>query len=204
VKRCAKTIPLSPAINLSLLLSWLVLALPVTVLGQAPSSVVQEQIRKLDFLIGEWKGKGWMYRLDGSRSVELSQSTIVKRSKDGLNLSIKDTKRAGDMHIVLGQPFPNTVLNYPMSLSATISVYYDEGAKLYFWRVETPAGRKSPFKARLTEPGVFQWKLEFPGSLSIITIKVTGEGEWHEIQELWMGDKDGWFKTQETILKKVK
>jgi len=188
----------------SIILCLVLLTSPVAVSSQTPSSVSREQMEKLDFLIGEWKGKGGRCRPDGSCGDEISQSTKVKRGKDGSTLSINDKKNYPDLRIVPGNPFPGVVLNYPVAMSGTASVYYDEKTELYYWRLETPAGRKHPFAARLAEPRVFQVKLEFPGSVAIVTIKVTDDGEWHERQDLWMGDKDGWVKIQETVLKKVK
>jgi len=180
------------------------MASPIVVSSQTSPSASQEQIGKLDFLVGEWKGKGWRYRLDGSRGDELSQNTKVKREKDGSTLSITDKKKYADLRIVPGNPFPGTILSYPIEMSGTASVYYDEGTKLYYWRLETAAGRKKPFPAMLVEARTLQVKWQFPGSLSVVTIKVTEDGEWHERLDLWMGDKDGWFKMQETVLKRVK
>lgn len=186
-------------------LVWmLILVSPAAVSSQTPSAPSQEQIKKLDFLIGEWKGKGWMYRLDGSRGAEISQSTKVKWGKDNSTLSITDKKRYPDMRLSPGNPVSSAVLTYPMSSSSDASVYYDEGTKLYYWRRETSQGRKTPFQARLIKPGALQVKFEFPGSVLLRTIEVTQEGEWHERFEIWLGEKDGWFKSQEIILKKVK
>lgn len=200
-----RDLSLSVVISLCSLVSCLVVfALPVIQSSQTPSSVSRERVEELDFLIGEWKGKGGRCRPDGTCGNEISQSTKVKRGKDGSTLSIDDKKKYPDIRIAPGNPFPGMVLNYPMALSGTASVYYDEKTKQYFWRWETPAGRKTPFAARLAEPRVFQVRLEFPGSVAIVTIKVTDDGDWHERQDLWMGDKDGWVKMQETILKKVK
>ncbi|HEY9404088.1 MAG TPA: hypothetical protein VIQ24_15625 [Pyrinomonadaceae bacterium] len=182
----------------SIMLCLVVLASPATVSSQTPLPVSREQIKELDFLIGEWKGKGGSCRPNGSCGNEISQSTKVKRGKDGLTLSINN-----DLRIFQGNPNPAGI-GYPIILAATASVYYEEGTKLYYWRWETPAGRKNPFAARLVEPKVFQVKQEFPGSVAMVTIKVTDDGEWHERQDLWMGNKDGWVKMQETVLKKVK
>lgn len=180
------------------------LALPVFASSQTPLSAPREQIEKLDFLIGEWKGKGWRYGIDGSRGAELSQSTKVKRGKDGSTLKISDKKKYADLRIAPGNPFPGMILSYPIEMSVPASVYYDEGTKIYCWRWETPAGRKEPFQAMLVEARTLQVKLEFPGSLSVITIKVTEGGEWHERHDLWIADKGGWVKLQETVLKRVK
>lgn len=91
-----------------------------------------------------------------------------------------------------------------MEKSGPISIYYDETAKHYFWRYDTPNGRKKPFPAMLVDARTLKVKLEFTGSLAVITIQVTEDGEWREHFDVWLGGKEGWFKSQETVLKKVK
>lgn len=189
----------------SFVLVWLLmLSSPITISSQTPSSTSRKQVEQLDFLIGEWKGKGWMYRLDGSRSAEISQSTKVKWGKDNSTLSISDKKKYPDLRIATGPPFPVGIQSYPVSSSGDASIYYDEGTKLYYWRWETATGRKTPFPAQIVEPRTLQVKFEFPGGLLVRTIKVTDDGEWHERFDIWLGNKDGWFKSQEIILKKAK
>jgi hypothetical protein len=116
-------------------------------------------------------------------------------------LTIKDEK-SGKSLVASAEPFLGT--NFSLLMSDSASVYYDETAKLYYGRWETGAGHKNACKARLVEPKVFQSKVEFPGMPAIVTIQVTEDGEWHERYDFWMGEKDGWVKTQETVLKKVK
>jgi hypothetical protein len=191
--------------KLSLILIWLlILVSPALILSQTPSSTSVKQIEKLDFLIGEWKGKGWIYRLDGSRSAEISQSTKVKWGKDNSTLSISDKKKYPDLRIATGAPFPMGIQSYPINSSGEASIYYDEATKLYYWRWDTSAGRKTPFPAQLLEPKTLQMKFEYPGGVLVRTVKVTEDGEWHERFDIWLGDKDGWFKSQEIILKKAK
>ena len=178
----------------------LIVAAGVVSVGQMPSAQL-EQMKKLDFLEGEWKGKGWMYHLDGTRSAEISQSTKVKRTNNGLSFRIKDKKKYPDLQIA-GGAFPGMILNYPMQMPAESELYYDEGSQRYHWRPDTPAGHKNPFPAMLVAEKTLKVKLEFTGSLAVVTIEVTDAGEWHETLEIWMDRKGTWFKLQETFLKK--
>jgi hypothetical protein len=168
----------------------LLLALSVAASGQAISPTLQEPMRQLDFLVGEWKGKGWFYHFKGSKS-EISQSIKIKIEPDGLALRIKDTKRLKDGSLLF---VPNRI---PES-----TIYYDDQAKIYRWRVEAAKGRGNPFEAKLIGPRTFQLIIHTPDSMGRITIKVTEEGEWHETFELLMSN--GWLKVDETFLKKVK
>ena len=167
---------------------WLASALPLS--GQTPLSSQHEEMRKLEFLVGDWKGEGWMYRADGSR-VELSQSMKVERDSRGPALRVRDTKK----YKAVGLD------GYPLSNSETGTLYYDEGTRIYRWRREIE--RKTPFEAKLIEPRTLQWEKQSTGSIARTTIKVTEDGEWHETLEFLLG-KDGWFKYQESILKRVK
>ncbi len=200
MKCCDKPISLLLAGNLSFVLSWfLMLALPIVVSGQTPSSTSQEQMGKLDFLIGEWKGKGWF--IDPKK--EIRQTTKVKKGKDGLTLIISD-KKSGEGYRTVSPP--GVVIDHPLLLSSTASVYYDEKSKLYYWRPGTSAGRRNPHAAVLAEPKVLRVKLEFsaPHTISIMTIEITDDGEWHEKHEAWHSEEKGWVTMMETVLKKVK
>lgn len=196
-------IPLSMVISLnSIMLGLLCLASPVSVSGQTSSAVALKQMDKLDFLLGEWEGKGGMCSRTGSCRNDTSQNTKVKRGKNGLILKINDKKRFPERHV----PGIGSVIHisgHPMVVSGTYTVYYDEGTESYYWHWESRAGRKNKFAARLGEPGVFQVKLELLG-VALLTIKITDNGEWHERQDWWIDDKVGWVKMHESVLKKVK
>lgn len=49
-----------------------------------------------------------------------------------------------------------------------------------------------------------QVKWEIEGALAMITIEITEAGEWHQQEFIWISEKNGWFKSEETFLKKVK
>ena len=100
-----------------LLAFWLVTAVPLS--GQTALSSQPAEMQKLEFLVGEWKGKGWMYRADGSR-VELSQSVKVEREPGGSALRVKDTKKYKSVGLH----------GYPLSNSETATLFYDGGRNL--------------------------------------------------------------------------
>jgi hypothetical protein len=176
--------------------SVLILILSFAIFSQAPSASQVEEMRKIAFLLGEWKGKGWEILWDGSRGDEFSQKTKVEVKADGSVLRIKDAR------------------NYKMtgafthSSSLDASIYYDEGAKRYRWRGETSYGRKNPLEAGVIDIRTFQYGVPFkveaplPNGARQTTIKVTEAGEWIETLEVWKIDK--WHRVEESILKKVK
>lgn len=174
--------------SFSLLL--LVLA-PSVVQSQTPSPVEQDKLTKLYFMIGEWKGKGWQYNINGSK-FELSQTTKVKKAPNGASLRVDYNKKVRAPGF--GMPFV---------YSGPVTIYYDEKAKVYRWRIDTVVGRRTPFEAKLTGPKGFQWIMQTPEPLLRVTINVTDEEEWHELWESWTDSNVGWQKFQESVLKKV-
>ncbi len=185
-----------------------VFALSVATISQTPSLNQAEEVRKLDFLIGEWKGGGWELEPDGSRHNSFSQKTKVQ-AKDGTStLKIKDArtykpvKSSGKNTIFI----PGTPLFRSSELDATI--YYDEKLKLYRWRGENSYGRKNPLEAKLIRDRALQYGMPFSVTLQPAdgnrrtTIEVTEGGEWHETLEVW--NRDRWYKVEESILKRVK
>jgi hypothetical protein len=191
LKRPFSSGPLPPGGGIGCVLALsLMLALTVTGSGQTPSPSPREQVSKLDFLVGEWKGEGWRYGENGSKAA-ISQSTKVRVEADGSALRFKDTKK------FRGDNLHSTPWYHPES---TIS--YDEQAKLYRWRVVSAKRRGNPFEVRLPEPRTFQLVLHTRDGMVRTTIRVTEGGEWHETLEFLRSG--GWFKSQETTLKRVK
>ena len=58
-------------------------------LAQAPA--LSDEMNKLDFLVGEWKGPGFQLRPDGARESSFKQKTKVQ-IKDGWLLRVKDER----------------------------------------------------------------------------------------------------------------
>lgn len=190
MKHPAKSSLLTAAGLYSVLALSAVLASSAATPGQTLSGGAREQMAKLDFLVGEWKGQGWMYHYDGSKS-EISQSMKVSREADGSALRVKETKRVrvAGFSDAPAQPHESTVS-------------YDEQSKLYRWRVASSNRPGNPFEVKLLGPRSFQWVLHTRDGMLRTTINVNDNGEWHEERESLRSD--GWVKLQETVLKRVK
>lgn len=150
-------------------------------------------MRELEFLVGEWKGQGWVYGLKDLK-IKITQTIQVKSELNGSLLRIKDAKSLKDNRLAASY---GSVRPIPKS-----TVSYDEQAKLYQWRVEAAKGRGNPFEAKLPEPRTLQLITHTQSGMSRTTIKVTEDGQWHETYEVLLSE--GWFKFHETFLKKVK
>jgi hypothetical protein len=179
------------------LIPVLVLMLTPAVAGlcQTLAGSQAEELKKLDFLLGEWKGTGWAVNWDGSRGDEFSQKTKVEAKAGGSALRIKDERS-----------YKTPGVSHSSTLEANIS--YDDEAKIYRWRGETSFGRKNPLEAKLIDVRTFQYGIPFtvtvalPNGARRTTIKMTESGEWHETLDVWKIDR--WYRVEESVLKRVK
>ena len=187
-------------------LALLALAPRMTVPAAAGSanqnpSPVSDEITKLSFLLGEWKGNGWRYRTDGSKSVEVSHSAKVKIGSDRESLIIDDRRKYPDL--VMSSPFPGQVLRYPSDRSIKNTVFFDSKKGGYYWRIKGVGGELL-FEMKLVKEKSLQVKWQIEGALALITIEITEAGEWHQQEFIWISKNNDWFKSEETFLKKVK
>lgn len=172
-----------------------ILSLSLAVSSQTPLVSQAEEMRKLDFLVGEWKGMGWEVYWDNSRGDEFSQKTKVEVKAGGSVLRIKDARN-----------YKTPGVSHSSSLDATIS--YDEGAKIYRFGGESSHERKNALEAKLIDVRTFQYGIPFTVKVTIpngarrTTIKVTENGEWHQTLEVWKIDR--WYQAEESILRKAK
>ena len=180
-------------------------ALSFSALAQSPQ--LPDELSKLQFLVGEWKGEGWVLRPDGSRENRFTQKTKV-RVKDNSLLRVKD-ERTYKPVIARGKDsifIPGTPVFHSSTLDA--SIYYDDKLKVYRWRGENQYGRKNPGEAQLVAEKTFQYGIPFSVPFepvegnSRITIQINAAGEWHETLEVWHLGK--WYTTEESTLKKIK
>lgn len=160
-------------------------SLTASVLAQSANPVQREEMKKLDFLVGEWKGEGWTVGRDGKRG-EFIQTERVQRKAGGLALLIE------------GQGTDKTTK--VVEFEAIALVFYDERAKLYKIYSGTNDGRSGVGDLKLIEGGA-QWGP--PGAPVRYTIKLTDKGEWFETGE-YSRDGTQWQKFLEMKLQKMK
>ena len=168
-----------------------ILLLPVSA-AAVQSPVLDGEMRKLEFLVGEWKGEGrerWPMDLS---EFPFTQKTKVEIKNDS-QLRIKDDRAYK----------PVTPLLHSSNVEASIS--YDKESKLYSWKGKDS---KVILEAKLIKDKTFQFGVPFSvafeperGNMRT-TIRVTDTGDWHEIQEVWYGGN--WFVVKKSILKRVK
>ena len=172
----------------------LALALGHDLAGQEPrpSPTQLEEMKKLNFLVGEWKGEGWTEFIPGQRrSSPIAES--VQPKLGGMVLLVEGLGKRK----VPGKDEEVVVHNALGILS------YDEKAKLYRMRSYLATGQSTDAEAKFTDGG-FQWGFQASPSLSFrYTVKLTDRGEWFEIGEMSQDGKT-WRKFHEMTLQKVK
>lgn len=162
--------------------------------GQDPKAIAvqQEAMKKLTFLVGQWKGESWTEFVPGQR--QMSQGTETIQNKlNGLLVVIEGVhqrkvadKGAGD------------VVHHAFGV-----VSYDEKGKRYRFQAYTDRGNYTEAEARVGD-GKLEWGFRIPQFGEVrYTITLTEKGQWFEIGEVSADGKE-WRKFFEMTLDRVK
>jgi hypothetical protein len=158
-----------------------------------PSAATQRaEMKKLDFLIGEWKGEGWMEFAPGQRRT-FRGTEVVQSKLDGLLLTIEGTHRGQ-----VGGKGEEVIVH-----SAFALVSYDDKTKRYRFQAFTGRGSYEDAEAKVSE-GQLIWGMKVPqfGDMRY-TIKRDAKDRWFEIGEVSQDGKE-WRKFFEMTLESVK
>jgi hypothetical protein len=161
--------------------------------GQAPQPPKGQvdAMRKLDFLVGQWKGEGWLEFVPGQRRPFKGTETVQKKL-DGLLVTIDGLHRAP-----MGEKGEDTVVHNAFAI-----VSYEEKANRYRLQGFTTRGNHEDTEAKVTE-GQLVWGMKIPQFGDVrYTIKLDDKGRWFEIGEV---SKDGaaWRKFFEMTLQRI-
>jgi hypothetical protein len=157
-----------------------------------PSTDAQRvAMKKLDFLVGQWKGEGWSEFVPGQRRTFKGTETVQSKL-DGLLLTVDGLHRGQ-----VGGKGEEVVVHNAFGL-----ISYDDKAKQYRLEAFTARGSREDTEAKVTE-GQLVWGIKIPQLGDIrYTVKLDDKGRWFEIGEM---SKDGkeWRKCFEMTLEKV-
>lgn len=143
-------------------------------------SIVQEEVLKLNFLIGEWKGSGWIIGQD-----------MIKRTFD--QTETVQFKLDSTAVLIEGKG----VTNGKKVQEAMAIITYQGESNQYDFQSFLPSGQKGNYKSELTD-GAFYW---YPTNFIRYIIRVNEQGQWYEIGEI---NKVGnWYQFFEMTLDKV-
>jgi hypothetical protein len=171
--------------TLKTLLLLLAFALPVWAQTSPSVSTKINEMKKLDYMIGEWKGTGWMER-PGMRET-FAGTEIIQSKVGGLALLVEGKFKDKDGKVV-------------HETLAVIS--YNEKTKSYNFRTYLATGTEGEHELKLLEGG-WQWGFQFPQGNVRFTFKLSDKGEWREIGE-FSADGKTWRQFLELNLQKVK
>jgi len=152
-----------------------------------------DELKKLDFLAGDWKGEAQVLSGPGKGEHAVQVETVRWKLGgkallvEGVGRKKLDGGEAGEIvHDALGV------------------VWYDEAEKRLRFDAWTAARGHVDAWFTAGDDNSAQWGFDAPGAGKIrFTIKLTDQGEWHEIGE-FSPDGNRWFKTIEMKLAKVK
>ena len=115
--------------------------------GQSPTTAAQQDaMKRLEFLVGQWKGEGWM-QVAGQRRT-FKGTEVVQRKLDGLLVAIEGLHR--------GQVGEEGVVHHAFAL-----VSYDDKAKRYRFQAFTSQGTYEDAEAKVsTTMAGWSWVLE--------------------------------------------
>ncbi len=156
----------------------------------AAAAYAADEMKKLDWLAGEWKGEAWSQRGPGPRDVALHHEKVTPRLGgkvllvEGLAHRKLENGTAGDVvHDALGTiSWDAEKKQYRFNAFSTagdIATTLDVGDKRAVWAFDTPQGRVR------------------------YTIRLTEKGEWNEVGE-FSRDGEKWMQFFEMTLAKVK
>jgi hypothetical protein len=176
-----------------MLLSLLML---MTVVAQAQnpplaSRVHQEAMRKVAFLLGEWRGEGWMMMGAGDRRT-FTQSETVQSKIQGTLVQIEGLGKGQ-----LGGKGEETIIH-----SAYAVISYDAKAKQYMVRAYLAQGQVTDSVATVGDNSLV-WGFQSGPATIRFTIKLNDKQQWSEIGEASQDGKT-WHQFFEMTLNRVK
>ncbi len=161
-----------------------------TAAAQQPGAANREAMKKLDYLVGKWKGDATATY--GKDTKQLVQNEDVQLKLGGVVMAVEGIGRAK-------QPGDDAILFHAYAVMS-----YDAQAKKYKVKAYRAEGQSVDADLNLTEKG-FIWGFKQPerGVEVRYTMTLTPKGEWHEIGE-FTRDGKAWTKFIEMNLTRVK
>jgi hypothetical protein len=152
---------------------------------QAQPSLQIDQVKKLAFMIGRWKGSGWIQMGPGKKST-FQQTEDVRSKLGGLLVEIE------------GHGINETGANVHDALAI---VSYDDKQSAFHFRAYDGQGRFVDAPASF-EDGAFVWGFDQgPGRIRY-HIRLNAKGQWHETGE-FSRDGKNWQPVFEMTLDRV-
>jgi hypothetical protein len=178
-----------------IILLLIFLMMPATLLAQTPAAATPPQIsemKKLDFLVGQWKGAGWIEFGPGQRRT-FTETENVESKLGGVVLLIEG----------LGKGKTGASQEEVTIHNAFAFASFDKDAKIFRWRAYRADGSSIDTEAKVSENALV-WGFHDPRAGEMrFTIKLNEKKQWFEIGE-FSRDGQTWQKFFEMTLDRVK
>lgn len=157
--------------------------------AQAPSPAAQlEEMKKVNFLVGEWRGEGWIMMGPNKRET-FKQTEFVQSKLNGLTMIIEGLGKSKDGS--------ERIVHNAMAV-----VSYDLQKKGYRFSAYQANGQAITAEGKLTKDG-FEWGFKDQRGTTRFTISLTEKGEWKEVGD-FSPDGNTWHQFFEMTLQRVK
>jgi hypothetical protein len=162
----------------------------VVMLLSATFAYGADEMKALDFLIGEWTGEASIQMGPGKREVVLQTEKVTLKAGgkalliEGLGRRKLENGSAGD------------VVHDAVAL-----VSWDKTKKTYRFDAHVAQQESVDTTLNLTAPNTAVWGLDTPNGKVRYTIRLTEKGEWNEVGE-FSRDGEKWMKFFEMMLTK--
>jgi len=156
-----------------------VISINISAQSVETDTLAQAKIAKLEFLVGQWEGRGWMLGQDRQK-YEFNQTEDIQFKLDGTALLIE------------GKGMSNgNIIHDAMAI-----VTYDKQNDQYHFQSYLANGRNGNFKAELIDEK-FYW---YPRENMRYIIAINDDGQWLEKGEY--NNQGNWFQFFEMTLGK--
>ncbi len=169
-----------------------IVALIAFAIASAASAATSEEMKKLDFLMGEWKGEGWMQRGPGKPQSSFVHEVIQSRA--GGNAIVIEGK--GNRKLEDGSA--GEVVHEAFGV-----IWWDQAEKRYRFSAFTAQAGHADATFDLIGEKTAAWGFSVPQGKIRYTIQVNEKDEWNEVGE-YSGDGKTWMKFFEMTLQRVK
>lgn len=170
-----------------------VVAMGCLLLGgaDAPPAVetVREEMKKPQWLVGRWKGGGWMQA--GPQRREFVGTETVQSKLGGLSLLIEGNFRQ-----------KGAAADAPPVHETLAVLSYDPEQRHYWLSAWLRSGYSGRYEARVGEGNVVTWYMDIPQGRVRYTIERDDHGRWHETGEMSPDAGKTWHKFLEMTLER--
>ncbi|HKR64148.1 MAG TPA: hypothetical protein VJZ00_10480 [Thermoanaerobaculia bacterium] len=156
----------------------------------ATSLFAADEMKKLDFLVGEWKGEAWFQM--GPKREYVYQTESVKPKLGGKVLLVEGLGKRKNENGSIGDVVHDAL--------AVLS--WDESKNTYRFSTYTAQYGAMETTLDVTAPNVGVWSMDVPGGKMRYTMRLTEKGEWNEVGEFTRDNGANWMKFFEMTLSK--